>query len=365
MTYNKIIVEDVDRMFNDLNKDQQVFFKNSTIMLTGAAGFLGYTFLHFFCLKAKELQVKKVIALDNFMLRTPAWIEKLDKDFDFLELKKFDVISDKFEDVEGADDVNVIIHMASIASPTFYRKYPIETIDANITGLRKLLDFYREKDIRGLLFFSSSEIYGDPSPDAVPTDEDYRGLVSCTGPRACYDESKRFGETMCMLYAQKYNMPITVARPFNNYGPGMDINDLRVPADFAKSVLNKEDIVILSDGTPKRTFCYVADAVTGYLKVLASGKYNYFNIGIDKPEISITELAETYKRAIKELNGTEINVVKKVSTDKEYLTHNPQRRCPKIDKARSMLDYNPKIHVEEGVARFLKFLAIEQNMECK
>lgn len=363
MSYNEIIVEDTNNIFNNLNVEQKEFFKDSNILLTGAAGFLGYTFLHFFCLKAKELGIKKVIALDNFMLRQPKWLENLVKDFSFLEVKKFDVINDSFQNIEDSQNSNIIIHMASIASPTFYRKYPIETIDANITGLRKLLDFYKDKNIKGLLFFSSSEIYGDPSPDAVPTDEDYRGLVSCTGPRACYDESKRFGETMCMLFAQKYNLPITVARPFNNYGPGMDINDLRVPADFAKSVLNKEDIIILSDGSPKRTFCYISDAITGYLKVLSSGKYNYFNIGIDKPEISINELALIYKKAIKDLNGTDINVVKKVSNDKEYLTHNPQRRCPKIDKARSLLDYNPKIYVEEGVARFLKFLTIEQNME--
>lgn len=363
MSYNQIIVEDTRRMFNDLNQDQKAFFSKSSIMITGAAGFLGYTFLHFFCLKAKELNIKKIIALDNFMLRTPSWIEKLNNDFDILELKKFDVISDSFEQVAEAANVDVVIHMASIASPTFYRKYPIETIDANITGLRKLLDFYRDRNLKGLLFFSSSEIYGDPSPDAVPTDEEYRGLVSCTGPRACYDESKRFGETICMLYAQKYNMPITVARPFNNYGPGMDINDLRVPADFAKCALNNQDITILSDGTPKRTFCYVSDAVTGYLKVLASGKYDYFNIGIDKPEISVSELAEIYKKSIKDLNGTDINVVKQTSQDKDYLTHNPQRRCPKINKAKEKLDYNPKIHVDEGVSRFLKFLLIEQGME--
>ena len=124
--------------------------------------------------------------------------------------------------------------MASIASPMFYRKYPIETLDANIWGLRRLLDYYMEKEMKGFLFYSSSELYGDPAPEAVPTSEDYNGNVCATGPRACYDESKRFGETMCMLFAQQYGMPIGVVRPFNNYGPGMKINDKRVPADFAK-----------------------------------------------------------------------------------------------------------------------------------
>ena len=146
--------------------------------------------------------------------------------------------------------------MASIASPSFYRKYPIETLDANIWGLRRLLDFYCEKNIRGLAFYSSSEIYGDPTPENIPTPETYRGNVDCQGPRACYDEAKRFGETMCYLFHQKYNMPITIIRPFNNYGPGVRLNDARVLADFANAVRQNKDIVMFSDGSPTRTFCY-------------------------------------------------------------------------------------------------------------
>jgi UDP-glucuronate decarboxylase len=254
--------------------------------------------------------------------------------------------------------------MASIASPMFYRKYPIETLDANIWGLRSLLDYYSEKDIKGFLFFSSSELYGDPAPEAVPTSEEYYGYVSATGPRSCYDESKRFGETMCMLFAEKYNMPIGVARPFNNYGPGMKINDKRVPADFAKNIVDGNDIVILSNGSPTRTFCYIADSIAGYLKIMLHGKYDYFNIGIEKPEITITQLAEIYKKAGKEIFGYEGEVIFNSSEDKEYLTNNPQRRCPSIDKARKVLDYNPEIYVEDGVFRFLTFIkeSTEENL---
>ena len=240
--------------------------------------------------------------------------------------------------------------MASIASPVFYREHPIETLDANIWGLRNLLDFYKEKAVNGFLFYSSSEIYGDPSPDCIPTNEEYRGFVSCTGPRACYDEAKRFGETMCMLFSQKYQMPIGVARPFNNYGPGMKLNDKRVPADFAKNILENKDIVILSNGAPTRTFCYIADAIAGYLKVLLYGSYDYFNIGIEKPEITIKELAEIYKEAGEKIFGYTGKVVFDVSADKDYLTNNPQRRCPDISKARKILQYNPQIEVREGLS---------------
>jgi len=190
----------------------------------------------------------------------------------------------------------------------------------------------------------------------VPTDEEYYGNVCVNGPRSCYDEAKRFGETICMLFSQQYNLPIGVARPFNNYGPGMKINDKRVPADFASNVLANKDIIILSSGTPTRTFCYIADAIAGYFKVMLHGEYDYFNIGIEKPEITVSELAEIYKKWGKELLGYEGNVVYKESSDREYLTNNPQRRCPKIDKARKILGYNPGIYVEEGIRRFLEFL---------
>ncbi|MGY4473567.1 nucleoside-diphosphate-sugar epimerase [Bradyrhizobium sp. USDA 3364] len=247
--------------------------------------------------------------------------------------------------------------MASIASPTFYRQYPVETIDANIWGLRRLLEFYRGSDrLKGLLFFSSSEIYGDPAKAAIPTDEEYRGNVACLGPRACYDESKRFGETMCYVFSKTYGMPITVARPFNNYGPGMRIDDRRLPADFARCVINRRDIVILSDGSPTRTFCYISDAITGYLLCLLHGKYDYFNIGVDRPEISVHGLAEIYQQASLELFGRRGAVVFERSLDAEYLVDNPIRRRPAIKKARDILGYSPKILVNEGVRRYLSFL---------
>jgi UDP-glucuronate decarboxylase len=159
-----------------------------------------------------------------------------------------------------------------------------------------------------------------------------------------------------MLFAQHYNMPIDVVRPFNNYGPGMKINDKRVPADFALDIKENRNIEILSNGSPTRTFCYIADAVCGYLKVLLHGTYDYFNIGIDKPEISISQLAEIYVTAGKEIFGYTGKVVYATSCEKEYLTNNPQRRCPDINKARRVLGYSPSISAEDGVRRFLTFI---------
>lgn len=347
---NDILTQDLEYILQNTS-DECERFCDSTILITGCAGFLGFYFMKFFDRYAEKLGIKRIIGLDNFMLRKPKWVESLS---DKCEILPFCIINDNIAEVKEAVNADFIIHAASIASPSFYRKYPLETLDANIWGLRKLLEFYKDKNIKGFLFFSSSEIYGDPLK--VPTDEEYRGNVACIGARACYDESKRFGETICYIFAQKFSLPITIARPFNNYGAGMNIYDLRVPADFARAIVENKNIEILSDGSPKRTFCYIADAIVGYLKVLVYGKFEYFNIGIDKPEISIKALAEIYQNAGKRLFNYQGEILFATSSDKDYLTHNPQRRCPDITKARNLLSYNPQISVEEGVYRFLSFL---------
>ncbi len=346
---------DLDYTLNALTVEEKNKMENARIIITGCGGFLGYYFLRFFEAHAETLKIKQVIALDNFMLGYPKWINDF-KNNDKFVIKKFDIIKDKIDQIENADKADYIIHMASIASPIFYRIYPIETLDANIWGLRALFDFYADKKIKGFLFYSSSEIYGNPDADNIPTSEEYYGYVSSTGPRSCYDESKRFGETMCMLFSQKFSMPIGVARPFNNFGPGMRINDKRVPADFALAIKENRNIEILSSGLPTRTFCYVADSIAGYIKIMLHGKYDYFNIGIERPEITVAELAEVYVDVGKKLFDYTGKIVYAKSNDIHYLTNNPQRRCPDINKAVSVLGYNPTIEIYDGVERFLKFI---------
>ena len=207
-----------------------------------------------------------------------------------------------------------------------------------------------------MVFMSSSEIYGDPDPASIPTNENYRGFVSCTGPRSCYDESKRFGETLCKYFSSIYDLNISMVRPFNNYGPGLSLKDRRLPADFAKSVLENADIILLSDGSPTRTFCYVADAAIGYLKVLANCFRGPINIGSDTGEISVLNMAKIYKEVAKELFNYKGNINFSKSDDSQYLIDNPNRRVPDITVARKSLNYNPTISNEEGVKRYLKFL---------
>jgi UDP-glucuronate decarboxylase len=356
-SFEELLAADLDTIVGDL-REEFGRIAGKSLLITGGAGFLGYYLvqaaLHF-NRTAGPGQKIAVTVWDNFARGAPAWLTALQGDKN-LRLERRDLIESL---PEKMDDYQYIIHAAGIASPMYYRKYPLQTIDANINGLRNLLDYsVRQADagrpIEGFLFYSSSEIYGDPAAEAIPTPEDYRGNVSCTGPRACYDESKRFGETICVTFARQFGVPVKMARPFNNYGPGLKITDGRVLADFAKEVMTGRDIVMFSDGSPKRTFCYSSDAITGYYKVLVKGRPGEaYNIGTETPEISMAELAERVTRTARQLFGYSGKVVRGASAEADYLVDNPNRRCPVIEKARQELGYNPSVPIDEGLRRAL------------
>ncbi len=332
------------------------------LLITGGAGFLGYylvlTIVHNNRSAPTDEKIN-VSVFDNYIRGLPEWLQAL-KNEPHINIVRHDVTDQLPKDMK---DYQYIIHAASIASPIYYRRYPIETMDANVNGLRHLLEYGRsqgesDKAIEGFLFYSTSEIYGDPEPENIPTPETYRGSVSCTGPRACYDESKRYGETLCVNFATAYGVPVRMARPFNNYGPGLKITDRRVLPDFARNIFADEDIALLSDGSPTRTFCYIADAIVGYYKILVRGRSGEpYNIGAEKPEVSVGELAEKCVKVGRDLFGYTGKVVRKQSDDEEYLVDNPNRRCPVIAKARQELDYNPSIDIDDGLRRTMLWYA--------
>jgi len=341
----------LDTVFAQLSGDN--------LLITGGAGFLGYYLVQAplaWNAQNPDRAPINVSVHDNFLRGMPEWLSAL-KD-DNLRIVTRSVLDPMPEDEPRFD---WIIHAASVASPIFYRLHPIETMDANVDGLRLLLNHMKDRadtktPVKGFAFFSTSEIYGDPDPAFIPTPETYRGSVSCTGPRACYDESKRYGETLCVNFARQFNLPIGIIRPFNNYGPGLRIDDGRVLPDFSRDVLNNRDIVMLSDGAATRTFCYVADAVTGYYLILGHSSTHpgeSFNVGTDAPEISMRELADRVSAKGAELFDYSGSVVVKSSDDPEYLTDNPDRRCPDLAKSRSLLGYNPEVGIDDGLERAL------------
>jgi len=358
ISLRQLLDEDLETVCTDLASELGSM-SGGRLLVTGGGGFLGYylvqAVLHWNATRPGSGRKIDLVVYDNYIRGVPEWLEALRQQSD-LQLRRHDMIEPLPKDIGHFD---YVIHAAGIASPIYYRAQPLKCIDANINGLRNLLDYAvaernAGRPLRGFLFYSSSEIYGDPVASAIPTPETYRGNVSCTGPRACYDESKRFGETLCVVYAKQEGIPVRQARPFNNYGPGLKITDGRVIPDFAKDIFAGRDIVMLSDGRPKRTFCYATDAITGYFKVLVrGGDGEAYNIGIDKPEISIAELADLAVRAAAELFGYRGKVMLGRSSEADYLVDNPNRRCPVIDKARIQLGFDPKVSIEDGMYRSL------------
>jgi len=205
-----------------------------------------------------------------------------------------------------------------------------------------------------MVFFSSSEIYGDPSPENVPTKEDYRGNVSSRGPRACYDESKRLGETLCWVYQTYYGTHVSVVRPFNVYGPGMMPTDYRVLPNFAASISRGEKLSVYGTGKQTRTFCYITDAITGFLKVLVEAKDpDVFNVGNPTPEINMLDLVAEISR-VKE-RKISLNLQDYPET---YPADEPNRRCPDVTKLSNSFNFKPQVGLQAGLQRFFDWAEV-------
>ncbi|MEQ1693772.1 MAG: NAD-dependent epimerase/dehydratase family protein [Gemmatimonas sp.] len=322
--------------------------EGSTVLVSGGAGFLGAAMvdvlLHLN--RSRFARPTRVIIVDNFVTGVPARVQSMAHDPNVRVLN-----ADISRDVEIGEPFHYAIHAAGIASPIVYRAKPLQTADVNVWGLRRMLELARaQSDLRGFLYFSTSEIYGDPDPAHIPTREDYRGYVSCTGPRACYDESKRFGETLAVVYHQEFGFPIRVVRPFNVFGAGQRIDDGRILPDLITAAVNQQPLVLLSDGRATRSFCYISDAVAGfYLAMLVGRPGEAYNIGNDV-EVSIRQVADV----VSGLSGTGVTFAK--SADPHYLTDNPQRRCPDLGKARGELGFAPGLSLQEGIQRTLRWV---------
>ncbi|OGW86267.1 MAG: hypothetical protein A3A81_05820, partial [Omnitrophica bacterium RIFCSPLOWO2_01_FULL_45_10b] len=250
--------------------------------------------------------------------------------------------------------IDYIIHAAGIASPVYYTKFPIETMDVGTIGTRNMLDLAKEKKVKSFIFMSSSEVYGDPDPVHVPTSEEYFGNVSITGPRACYDESKRFGETMCGIYWKVYGLPVKMVRPFNVYGPGIRPDDYRVLPNFIEHALRKEALPIHGNGINTRSFCYINDEIEGIFRVLFSeADGEAFNIGNPTPEISVKELAQF----VAELIPHKVDIVHIEPPHAVYASSDPKRRCPDITKLTTVTGFNPRYDLKTGLKRTIQWFS--------
>ena len=346
MNSEYILESDIKEIYDLLGKSHIDRLVGRTVLISGARGFIGQYLIDFFLYlnRIHPDEPIKIVAIDNLITNTQKKKLESKNNVEFLNV-------DVIQGLDYGGSIDYVIHAAGIASPFYYAKYPIETMEVATVGTKNLLTLALEKKVEGFLFFSSSEIYGDPDPEHVPTNESYSGNVTCVGPRACYDESKRLGETICKVFQSHYGVPTKIVRPFNIYGPGMRQNDYRVIPEFLSKVLSAKPLNIYKPGTQTRTFCYTTDALNGFLRVLLDGVPGEpYNIGNDDPEITIRELAEQMEIVW----GSEIKKAFVEHPD-VYPGDEPVRRCPDLKKANIHLGYQPTVTLIEGLSRSINW----------
>jgi len=338
-----LLQDDIHEIVSALG-DRANAFSGRRVLITGSNGFLGRYLVETFCFLNESVLPMPcdVVAIDNGLtsgeiadrMRQQSHITFVDRDI--------------CEPFHTSAHVDYVVHAAGIASPYYYRKFPLETMDVASRGLRNVLELAQSHGAR-LLFISSSEIYGDPDTQHVPTSEDYNGNVSCLGPRSCYDESKRFGETMLRVFAENYGVEAVIARPFNVYGPGMSRSDYRIMPNIAECLVGGKVVNIYGSGRQSRTFCYVTDAIRGLLLTLLKGRSGEaYNVGSSTPEISMADLVDTIQ---KQIPNSDLRY-QIVGYPDSYPAGEPMRRCPDLTKADQHLDYRPNVEFTDGLGRF-------------
>ncbi len=351
---SRIIEEDIKSIAEDLKADANKL-SGKTLLITGGSGFIGrYLVMTVDFLNKKVLEEPcNVIVADNFI----TGMTGSEFDSENIRLINHNVINPLKVD----DHIDFIIHAAGIASPAYYSKFMLETIDVGTIGTRNMLELAKEKDVESFMFISSSEVYGDPDPTFVPTPETYLGNVNCIGPRACYDESKRLGETLCMVYHELFGLSIKIARPFNVYGPGIKWDDFRVLPNFIYNALKGSDLPVYGEGDHTRSFCYMTDAVVEIYKILLSNfSGEVFNVGNQNDEVSVMDLAKIVTGIFDNKIG-----IKKVAGGAVYATANPKRRCPDLNKLGRMIGYYPRIDLKAGLLRTIQWFEEEYRIQIQ
>jgi nucleoside-diphosphate-sugar epimerase len=310
-----------------------------TVLVAGGAGFIG-THL---C-QGLLNDGYKVICVDNFVTSSKENIEPLLKNPNFVLINQ-----DITLPLETNENVDFVFHLASPASPNkksprSYINLPIETLLVNSTGTKNLLDFSKEKNSK-FLYTSTSEIYGDPTVSPQP--ESYFGNVNPNGVRSVYDEGKRFGEAMTMAYFRKYDLDIRIIRIFNTYGPLMQVSDGRVVSDFINQALKGQPITVFGSGTQTRSFCFVDDMVKGLKNAMFSkdSKGEVINLG-GLNELSIIDIANTIKKMT---NSSSEIIFEDLPQD------DPKLRKPDISKAKKLLNWEPKVSLEDGLLKTIEY----------
>ncbi len=306
--------------------------KNARILVTGGAGFIGGNLC-----RRLIAEGARVIALDNLMTGS------LDNLSDLLKHPQFRFVEQDIVDPFHFE-VDSIFNLACPASPPHYQKNPVHTLITNVQGTHNALRLAQRIGAR-MLQASTSEVYGDP--ELSPQCETYRGNVSPIGPRACYDEGKRCAESLIMDYHRSVGTDVRIARIFNTYGPGMAIDDGRVVSNFIAQALRQQPLTIYGDGLQTRSLCYVDDLVDGLIRLMNHPtQLGPVNLG-NPTELTVTQIADRIRRLV----GSGRIVRCPLPED------DPRRRKPDITLAREQLGFEPKVGVDEGLLRTIRYFA--------
>ncbi len=302
------------------------------ILVTGGAGFLGSHLCRRLLKDGHE-----VLCVDNFYTGTRDNIIEMMEDPHF-EMQRHDVTFPLYVEVDE------IYNLACPASPIHYQNDPVQTTKTSVHGAINMLGLAKRTGAK-IFQASTSEVYGDP--EVHPQAEGYRGSVSTTGPRACYDEGKRCAETLFFDYLRQHNLRIRVARIFNTYGPNMLTDDGRVVSNFIVQALKGEPITIYGDGLQTRSFCYVDDLIEGFIRLMGADDVVTGPMNLGNPnEFTIRQLAET----VLKLTGSPSKLI-----DKPLPEDDPTQRCPDITVAADVLEWRPTIELEEGLERTIAY----------
>ena len=303
------------------------------IVITGGSGFVG----SYLCEKLIN-DGHEIIVLDNLLTGSTENINHLmhNENFSFIE-------HDVQNHIEIENKVDYVLHFASAASPKAYTEHPVNTLKAGSVGTINTLGLAKKHDAEYLLA-STSEVYGDPL--ISPQTEEYWGNVNPNGERSMYDEAKRFAEAAVATYSRSYDLKTKIVRIFNTYGPRMQLNDGRVVTNFIVQALKNENITIYGDGSQTRSFSYVEDTVAGIISLMNSSEYDVFNIG-NPNEMTVGQLAE---KIIELTDSTsEIKYLELPNDD-------PKQRKPDITKAKTKLNWEPKVNLEDGLTKTIKWV---------
>lgn len=310
----------------------QSVLTSKRILVTGGAGFLGSHLCERLLADGHD-----VLCVDNYFTGRKANLVHL-LDEPLFEVMRHDVTFPLYVEVDE------IYNLACPASPVHYQFDPVQTTKTSVHGAINVLGLAKRLGAK-VFQASTSEVYGDP--EVHPQTEEYRGSINPIGPRACYDEGKRCAETLFFDYHRQHGVPIRVARIFNTYGPRMHPNDGRVVSNFIMQCLRDEPITIYGDGSQTRAFCYVDDLIEGFVRLMATPDEITGPINLGNPvEITIKQLAETIIR----LTGSKSTLI-----EKPLPQDDPVRRCPEITKAKTILDWEPKVSLEQGLEKTIAY----------